>query len=286
MQSMSSFSATGGTVQRLAPAETGNLTLRIVSALLLGPSVLLLTVLGWPYFGLMATVLGGVLAWEWSRICGAGELTRAGYLSVAAVVAALSAATLGELTLGGWFVLAGAMAAAVFGRSDTAQDRVSLWYASGVIYTAVPAMALVWMRNIPEQGLGLVLWLLFAVWATDIGAYAAGRALGGPKLAPRFSPNKTWAGLGGGVLSSAAVGAAAGALLPWSEPLSLAALSAVLALVAQSGDLFESWVKRHFGVKDSSNLIAGHGGFMDRLDGVLAAGLFLSLLVWAKGGAF
>ncbi|MDJ0607474.1 MAG: phosphatidate cytidylyltransferase [Kiloniellales bacterium] len=286
MRFTSSSSATGGTVQRLAPADAGNLTLRIVSALLLGPSVLLLTFLGWPYFGLMATVLAGVLAWEWSRICGAGELTRAGYLSVAAVVAALSAASLGELRLGGWIVLVGAMGAAVLGRSETVQDRVSIWYASGVVYAALPAMALVWLRGVPEQGLGLVLWLLFAVWATDIGAYAAGRGLGGPKLAPRLSPNKTWAGLGGAVVSSAAVGAAAGALVTWSDPLALAALSAVLALVAQGGDLFESWVKRHFGVKDSSNLIAGHGGFMDRLDGVLAAGLFLTLIVWAKGGSF
>ena len=286
MRFTSSSSATGGTVQRLAPADSSNLTLRIVSALLLGPSVLLLTYLGWPYFGLMATVLAGVLAWEWSRICGAGELTRAGYLSIAAVVAALSAASLGELGLAGWIVLVGAMGAAVVGRSETVQDRVSIWYASGVVYSALPAMALVWLRGVPEQGLGLVLWLLFAVWATDIGAYAAGRGLGGPKLAPRLSPNKTWAGLGGAVVSSAAVGAAVGALLTWSDPLPLAALSAVLALVAQGGDLFESWVKRHFGVKDSSNLIAGHGGFMDRLDGVLAAGLFLTLIVWAKGGSF
>ncbi len=132
----------------------------------------------------------------------------------------------------------------------------------------------------------VILWILFAVWATDIGAYAAGRAIGGPKLAPRISPNKTWAGLGGGVLAAILIGVAAGAVVSWAPSLELAILSGVLAVVAQGGDLFESGVKRHFGVKDSSNLIAGHGGFLDRLDGVLAAGVAMVVLLWARGGAF
>lgn len=286
MRSTSSYSATGGTVQRLAPAKPGNLYLRIVSALVLAPAVLVLIFLGWPYFGLLATVLGGILVWEWARICGAGDLTRAGYLSVATVVAALSAATLGEYRIAGWIILAGAMAAAVVSSREAGRDRVSLWYALGVPYTAVPCLALLWMRSIPEQGLEIVLWLLFAVWATDIGAYAAGRGIGGPKLAPRVSPNKTWAGLGGGAAAAVLVGVIAGYLVEWWNPLEMAALSGFLAVVAQAGDLFESGVKRHFGVKDSSNLIAGHGGFLDRVDGVLAAAVAMAVLLWARGGTF
>lgn len=286
MRFTSSFSATGGTVQRLAPAEPGNLYLRIVSALVLGPAVLVVTVLGWPYFGLLATVLGGILVWEWARICGAGELTRAGYLSVASVVAALSAATLGAYLICGWIILAGAMAVAVAGNREAGRDRISLWYALGVPYTAVPCLALLWMRTIPEQGLEIILWLLFAVWATDIGAYAAGRSIGGPKLAPRVSPNKTWAGLGGGILAALGIGAIASFLVQWASLAELMVLSGGLAVVAQAGDLFESSVKRHFGVKDSSNLIAGHGGFLDRVDGVLAAAVAMAVLIWARGGTF
>jgi phosphatidate cytidylyltransferase len=138
----------------------------------------------------------------------------------------------------------------------------------GVVYLGLPALALLDLRNVPASGPALLLWLFLVVWTTDIAAYLVGRAIGGPKLAPRISPGKTWAGLAGGVTGAALVGAVtAGTLggIPWLGAL----LGGFLALVAQAGDLFESHLKREAGVKDSGTLIPGHGGALDRLDGLL-----------------
>jgi phosphatidate cytidylyltransferase len=155
-------------------------------------------------------------------------------------------------------------------------------YLFGMPYIAVPSAALVWLRPLPD-GFQTVLWLLCLVWATDIGAYAAGRTIGGPKLMPRVSPKKTWAGLIGGVVSAAAVGAGVAAWLGLSA-LGFAVVSGGLAVVSQAGDLFESWVKRRFDVKDSSNIIPGHGGVLDRVDGVLPVAVVVAALAWVQGG--
>jgi len=140
-----------------------------------------------------------------------------------------------------------------------------------VPYIVVPVMALLFLRGQSPnlQGLLLTFWALGLVWATDIGAYFAGRSIGGPKLAPRISPSKTWSGLGGGVLAALMVGFL---LYRFADlPIQLAAASGLLAVAAQLGDLLESWMKRRAGVKDSGTLLPGHGGVMDRLDGVVAA---------------
>ena len=149
--------------------------------------------------------------------------------------------------------------------------RRPLWLAAGFVYIAVPCIALSWLRATPETGLAIILWLLAVVWATDIGAYFAGRGIGGPKLAPRISPKKTWAGLAGGMIAAGAVGAVTAAVLELPGTLGLIAFSMALAVVAQGGDLVESAVKRHFKVKDSGTIIPGHGGLLDRLDGLLTA---------------
>ncbi len=122
-------------------------------------------------------------------------------------------------------------------------------------------------------------WLLAVIWATDIGAYAFGRAIGGPKLAPRFSPAKTWAGLFGGMASAALAGALVASTLAIPNVVLLVLLAIVLAGWAQVGDISESALKRHFGVKDSSAMIPGHGGFLDRLDGLLFAAPATALIV-------
>ncbi len=147
----------------------------------------------------------------------------------------------------------------------------------GLLYAVFPAVALVFIRQQPGQGLMLALWTLMIVWATDIGAYFAGRAIGGPKLAPGLSPNKTWAGLIGGMASAGLVGAAissAGGL-----PVLCWVAGAPLAVAAQIGDLFESWLKRRSGVKDSGSLLPGHGGVMDRLDGVVPVAMLVAAAV-------
>jgi phosphatidate cytidylyltransferase len=136
----------------------------------------------------------------------------------------------------------------------------------GVVYVALPSLALLFLRG-QEHGLLLALWTLATVWVTDIGAYFAGRTIGGPKLAPRVSPNKTWAGLIGGVASALVLG-----LLLWrftGLELQLAFASPILAVIAQIGDLYESWLKRQAGVKDSGTILPGHGGVLDRLDGLV-----------------
>jgi phosphatidate cytidylyltransferase len=156
-----------------------------------------------------------------------------------------------------------------------------LWAGGGTLWLTLGALGFLWL-GLGPAGRDTTLWLLAVVWATDIGAYAAGRSLGGPRLAPRISPNKTWAGLIGGVSCAALVTLAAAALTgsPW--PL-LVATSVGLAVVAQLGDLAESYAKRHFGVKDSSGLIPGHGGLLDRLDGLLAAAIAAALVTVATG---
>ena len=141
------------------------------------------------------------------------------------------------------------------------------WKIVGFIYALLPALSLLWIRDRAPQGLELLLWIFIVTWTTDIGAYFAGRAIGGPRLAPRISPNKTVAGLVGGVVSAALAGYA------WVELTSLSAalfwLAPLFAAAAQAGDLFESWIKRKAGVKDSGSWLPGHGGALDRLDGLV-----------------
>jgi phosphatidate cytidylyltransferase len=242
-----------------------------------------LTYLGPPYFDILLTVLAAILAWEWSRLCGHGTLERQGYLAIAVVTAAVAASGLREYEIAGWIVAAGAMAVAVLA-SRKARER-PVWYVLGILYAALPCLSIVWLREHPDRGREILFWMLFVVWTTDTGAYAAGRLIGGPKLAPRVSPKKTWAGLAGGVLSAGAVGGLAGLFLLDASTITLAGLAAGLAIWSQMGDLFESGVKRYFGVKDSSNLIPGHGGLMDRVDGILAVGPAVALLVWLRGAS-
>jgi phosphatidate cytidylyltransferase len=153
----------------------------------------------------------------------------------------------------------------------------NLWLASGAIYIALPILALLWLRA-QDNGLLLAFWGLSLVWATDIGAFFVGRSFGGPKVAPKISPNKTWSGLCGGMLAALLLGWALTTY--WGLPFQLALASPLLAVLAQIGDFFESWMKRRAGVKDSGTLIPGHGGVLDRLDGVVTSLPVAALLVW------
>ncbi len=155
------------------------------------------------------------------------------------------------------------------------ENEDSMWGVAGLFYVSVPCASIVWMRNlqienIENAGLYIVLYILFCVWATDIGAYFSGRIIGGPKLAPSLSPNKTWAGLGGGMVAAGITGGLCHLFSPYpTTVLSSIIFGIVLAIAAQGGDLFESWIKRRAGVKDSSTLIPGHGGLLDRVDGLM-----------------
>jgi phosphatidate cytidylyltransferase len=141
------------------------------------------------------------------------------------------------------------------------------WYASGFLYALIPALALLWIRERDAHGLSLLLWAFIVTWSTDIGAYFAGRRFGRRKLAPTISPGKTVEGLYGGVLAATLLGGAWA--LATRLGIALLALAPVLALAAQGGDLFESRMKRRAGVKDSGFILPGHGGVLDRLDGLV-----------------
>ncbi len=194
---------------------------------------------------------------------------------------AMIAVALACLWIGGWaFGLLVLLAAALMGTEwfRLTRSRSLLFRLAGVPYVLLPTWALFFARSQPEYGFGLTLWTLAIVWATDIGAYFAGRAIGGPKLAPALSPSKTWAGLIGGMVLAGltAWGAAQAGGLP---PLA-AWLGAPLAVLAQAGDLFESGMKRRAGVKDSGAILPGHGGALDRLDGVVPVATVVGLLLW------
>ena len=284
MRSESSNNGIGASVRQWVPDSAGDIVVRALSALIIAPLAVYVVYLGSPYMDVVVTLLGAGMAWEWARLCGNGELKLPGYAMISAVGAALAAGAMREYTIAGWIVAVGAMAAVVLAVRD--REGTPFWYAVGVLYTAVPCLGIIWLRADPAEGFKVVLWLLCVVWATDTGAYAAGGMIGGPKMAPSISPNKTWAGLAGGMISAGLVGGVTAWIVGTVGIGFLAGVSVVLAVLAQAGDLLESRLKRRFGVKDSSNLIPGHGGLLDRLDGVLAAALTVAVAVRLTGGLF
>lgn len=163
------------------------------------------------------------------------------------------------------------------------------WLPAGVLYLGVPCIALIWLRIDTTFGRDAVLWLMVVVWAADTGAYAAGRTIGGPLLIPRISPRKTWAGLVGGlvfaVVTSMAFTQFDGEPQTVQNLMLAAAFGLLIGITAQLGDLTESWIKRRFGVKDASTLIPGHGGLLDRVDGLMAAIVMAACLVATGEGA-
>lgn len=153
-----------------------------------------------------------------------------------------------------------------------------------VLYSIAALLALLWLRHQPAWGRETILWILVCVWATDIGAYFVGSTAGGAKLAPSISPSKTWSGLVGGMCASAVVSAACGLVFQAGDTLLLALTGIAIAVVAQAGDLVESAAKRRAGVKDSGSIIPGHGGVLDRIDGLIAALVFIAALRLVTAG--
>ena len=153
------------------------------------------------------------------------------------------------------------------------------WYASGFVYALVPALALLWMRERYVHGLELVIWVFIVTWSTDIGAYFAGRSFGKRKLAPAISPNKTVEGLIGGIVAAGLLGAAW--VVATDLPRTLLLFAPIFAAAAQAGDLFESGMKRKAGVKDSGDWLPGHGGALDRLDGLVPVAVLTVALQFA-----
>lgn len=203
------------------------------------------------------------------------ELAIRTFSGVLLVAIALAAVVQGGYTFA---VLAAAAATAVFYEwTRIVRGWGTAWYLSGFVYALVSALSLLWVRDRADSGIALVLWVLILVWSVDIGAYFAGRAIGGPKLAPAISPNKTWAGFYGGVVAATLL-AGAWALFAGLAPIVLL-LAPLFAVASQGGDLFESWMKRRAGIKDSGRWLPGHGGVFDRLDGLLPVAILTALAV-------
>lgn len=250
-----------------SPRNLGDLGVRIVSALVLAPVVLGAVWLGgWP-FSLLLAVAAILMAQETARLLfDDGSFRRTALLAVTAL-AGIALASLGLEAA----ALAAAAAGLAFALAARSWKHETLWPAFVAYpYLLLPLIGLIWLRADPVLGLMVVFWLLATVWAIDICAYFAGRFIGGPKLAPRISPKKTWAGLIGGMAGAVVVAVLTSIWLESGSPLLLSLVAIGLTLIEQAGDFAESAFKRRAGVKDSGNLIPGHGGILDRVDGLVA----------------
>ena len=255
-----------------AGGDQRNLLMRVVAALVLAPLAIGAAYAGgWCWIALVT--LGAIgLFMEWLAVT---YTVRNVPVTIAGIVALVLAAPFFAIGNVNAALVVLALGLIAVGFRTT---RPRLWAIAGFLYAAAAQIASVLVRLDHAKGLSALILVLFVVWATDIGGYFAGRAIGGPKLWPRVSPKKTWAGALGGFAASLAV-AAGFAACGLGKAVPLLLVSAVLSVVSQLGDLFESAVKRRFGVKDSSHLIPGHGGLMDRLDGFVAA----ILMAWIIG---
>ena len=262
------------------PKATPNLRdvgVRVVAGVAMAGVALAVLWAGSLPFAVLVGAVAVVVSWEWGRIVRVAGADAIFVIQAGAVIAAVLLASKGVAGLGLIAVLVAAILSALLAFGERGHMA-----ALGALYAGLPAVALVWLRGADMLGLLAVLFLLLAVWATDTGAYFAGRQFGGPKLMPRVSPNKTWSGLIGGVAAAGVVGLAFALLAKAGlHPGRMTVTAMVLGLVSQAGDLFESALKREYGVKDASTLIPGHGGFMDRIDGLAAAAVIAAIFAMA-----
>ncbi len=251
------------------------LGLRVVTAAVLIPVVLWLTVLGGWWFQILVLFLAILLARELvDNVLAApgrlfGPLTAA--LFVGSGLLSIYGYVLTGLSLG---IIGAVVFVAVIGLREARAAILT----GGIVFGNSAVVSLIALRSDPEFGLIAVFWLFGVVWSADTLAYFSGRLIGGPKLAPTISPNKTWAGFIGGITGAALAGFIITRLVDVGSANAVIALSAVAAIVAQAGDLQESWAKRYLGIKDSGRLLPGHGGIWDRLDALIVVAIFATVI--------
>ena len=270
---------TGKFASKLGSAN--NLVLRVASAAVLGPLVLVFAYFGgWPFFLLCAAAAAGIL-WEWTKLVADSADARILLPGLAALALALVLTGFGEPGAAAAMIFIGsALAAGVMAawpRRFPARNPL-VWGSCGIVYAGIAFLGPALLRRDAAWGFVAVLFVALTVWTTDIFAYAAGRAIGGPLLWPRVSPKKTWAGAVGGVVGGVAAGTSVAYPSGIDKLVAVGIVALLLSVLTQAGDLFESAVKRRFGAKDAGSLIPGHGGLMDRLDGFLVAALVALLI--------
>lgn len=271
-----------------ASSGGSELILRILSGLVLAPLALIVAYLGGWAFVAFWGIAALIVLWEWCTLVAGGERRTVLLITGAAVLLAilLAATTAAEdsshsvrLVAGSTLLLMGMLATAALAPVDR-----RVWTAVGIPYAGLLGMAPIVLRNDTQYGFLAIVLLFAIVWATDIVAYFVGRAVGGPKLAPRVSPKKTWSGAIGGTVAAIAAALVVAGVAGLPNLGALGLIAAAASALAQAGDLFESAIKRRFGAKDSSHLIPGHGGLMDRLDGFVAAAALAALIGLVHGG--
>ena len=261
------------------PLSANNLALRIASAAVLAPLALVTAYFGGWAFVLFWSAAALAVLWEWMELV-AGKAHRPLFISCAGAVVAAGLLVWLDRPISALLMLGlGALAAAIFSPSSR-----RLWVTFGIGYAGALLLAPILLRHDAAYGFAVIALLFAIVWTTDVCGYFAGRALGGPKLMPLVSPKKTWSGAIVGTAGAMIVGLLVVSLFGSFNTVAILAITFVLSVLAQFGDLFESWVKRQFGAKDSSRLIPGHGGVMDRLDGFWAAAVAGCLIGLMRGG--
>ena len=262
----------------VAGGDQRNLLMRIAAALVLAPLAIGAAYAGGWYWTVLATLGAIGLFVEWLAVTYTARNVPVSAAGVVALVLSAPFLAIGNVNAA-LVVLALGLVAVAFRATEP-----RIWAVAGFLYAAAAQVAALLVRLDQAKGLSALILVLLVVWATDIGGYFAGRAIGGPKLWPRVSPKKTWAGAIGGFVASllVAIGFSASDL---GKTLPLMILAAMLSVAAQLGDLFESAIKRRFGVKDSGHIIPGHGGVMDRLDGFVAAIVLAAIFGVLRGGA-
>lgn len=267
--------------------SANNLVLRIASAAVLGPLVLVLAYIGgWLFFLLCAAAAAGIL-WEWTKLVADGADARILIPGFAALSFALVLTGIDEPGAAAGMIFIGAALAAgmmaAWPRRFPARNPL-VWGACGIVYAGIAFLGPALLRRDAAWGFAGVAFVAVTVWATDIFAYAVGRTCGGPLLWPRISPNKTWSGAVGGAVGGVAAGTSVAYASGVDKLVAVGVVALLLSVLTQAGDLFESAVKRRFGAKDAGSLIPGHGGLMDRLDGFLVAALVALLIGLLRQG--
>lgn len=268
-----------GGSEKSAAKRSSNLKIRVMSAVVLGPLVLLAAYLGGPVFLAIVIAAGILFLVEWLSITGTDRASGGAILGYAVLIGAGLAFHVGFAAAS----IAAILGVALVTYALSGFDKKGRWAGEGVLYSGLAVYALLSARSAPD-GLLFVFFLLTVVWATDIFAYFAGRAVGGPKLWKKISPNKTWSGAAGGLCAAVVLGGGLAAASGQDLLVRWILLAGFLSIASQAGDLLESAIKRRFEVKDSGELIPGHGGIMDRVDGLVAAAIMAAILGLLAGG--